>query len=148
MLKLLLLLSVIGEFKSAPDVGYSLTSEKDGSILYRASVKDVILTYNLKTLQAEPGEGVKRIEGIDFIGAVTGGWAVLFHNDARALRSTASFVVESGITLKFLVCGLAPGGWEIWRNGWLEDTMNGVDAHSGVLYFEGAGGSYFIRRSN
>ena len=57
MLKLLLLLSVIGEFKSAPDVGYSLTSEKDGSILYRASVKDVILTYNLKTLHADRPAG-------------------------------------------------------------------------------------------
>lgn len=148
MLKLLLLLSVIGEFKYAPDVNYSLTSKKDGSILYRASVKQVVLTYDLKTLHADPGEGVNRIEGIDFIGAVSGGWAVLFHNDTQALRSTASFVVENETSLKFLICGLAPGGWEIWRNGWLEDTKNGVDARSGVLYFEGTGGSYFIRRSN
>ena len=69
-LKLLLLLSVIGEFKSAPEVGYALTSEKDGSILHRASVKEVDWTYDLKTLQAAPGEGVKRTVGIDFIGAV------------------------------------------------------------------------------
>lgn len=148
MLSLLLLFSVIGEFKLAPDVSYSLMSEKDGSVLYRASIKQVVLTYDLKTLRADPEAGVKKIEGIDFTGAVTGGWSVLFHNDSRALRSNASFEVESASTLKFLIGGLAPGGWEIWRNGWLEDTKNGVDARSGVLYFEGAGGSYFIRRSN
>ena len=148
MLKLVLMLSVIGEFKAAPDVSYSLTSEKDGKVLYRATVKDVAITYDLKMVRVEPEAGVKKIDGIDFAGAVTGGWAVLFHSEAVALRSTGSFEVPGDGKLKFLIGGLAPGGWEIWRNGWLEDTKGDVDARAGVLYFEGLSGSYFIRHSN
>ena len=141
-------MSVIGEFKPAPDASYSLTSEKDGALLYRATIKNVVVTYDLKTFRVEPEAGVTRIEEIDFIGVVTGGWVVLFHNEPRALRSAASFEAANEGRLKFMICGLAPGGWEIWRNGWLEDTKSGVDERSGVLYFEGRGGSYFIRRLN
>ena len=108
----------------------------------------MVVTYDLKTLRAEPEAGVKKIEEIDFAGVVTAGWAVLFHNEASALRSTASFEIAAEGQLKFMICGLAPGGWEIWRNGWLDDTPGDVAARSGVLYFEGKGGSYFIRRSN
>ncbi len=148
MLKLMLLLSVIGEFKPAPDVSYTLTSEKEGAVLYRATIKELVVTYDLKTLRAEPEAGVKKLEQIDFTGVTAGEWAVLFHNEATALKSTGSFEVAAEGKLKFMICGLAPGGWEIWRNGWLLDTENGVDARSGVLHFEGKGGSYFIRHAN
>ncbi len=147
MLRLFLLWTVIGEFKPAPDVTYSLSKDKDGQMLYRAEVKGVVLTYDLKTLRVEPADGVTRIEAIDFAGAVTGGWAILFHSEASALRSTSSFEVKADGKLKIMVCGLAPGGWEVWHNGWLEDTSNGVDAKTGVLLFEGTEGSYFLRRS-
>jgi hypothetical protein len=147
MLKLILLLSVIGEFKPAPDVSYSLTSGKEGSLLYRATIKQLVVTYDLKTLRVEPEAGVKKLEQIDFTGVVAGGWAVLFHNEASALKSTGSFEVAGEGKLKFMICGLAPGGWEIWRNGWLLDDADGVDARSGVLYFEGSRGSYFIRHA-
>lgn len=139
---------VIGEFKPVADVSYSLFSEKDGSLLYRAIVRKVAVTYDLKTLRVEPEAGATKIEDIDFSGAVIGEWTVLFHNEKQALRSAASFEVAAAGKLKFLIGGLAPGGWEIWRNGWLEDSMNGVDARSGVLYFEGEGGTYFIRHAN
>ena len=88
-------MSVIGEFKPAPDVSYSLTSEKEGSVLYRARIKQVVVTFDLKTLKVEPEAGVKKLDEIDFAGVVTGGWAVLFHNEAHALRSTASFEIAS-----------------------------------------------------
>ena len=59
-------MSVIGEYKPAPDVSYSLTSEKQGQLLYRASIKKVVVTYDLKALKVEPSEGVKKIDEIDF----------------------------------------------------------------------------------
>lgn len=140
-------MSVIGECNPARDVSYSLTSDKEGALLYRATVKHVVVTYDLKTLKAEPATDVKKIDEVDFAGALVGDWAFFFHNEAHALRSTASFEVAAEGKLHFMICGLAPGAWDIWRNGWLEDTSSGVDARSGVLYFEGRAGSYFIRRS-
>jgi hypothetical protein len=138
-------MSVIGEFKPAPDVSYSLTSEKSGSLFYRASIKKVVVTFDLKIVRIEPEAGAKKIDDIDFNGAIVGDWVVLFHNEARALRSTASFAIAGDGKYKFMICGLAPGGWEVWRNGWLQDVKGDVDPRSGVLYFEGAAGSYFIR---
>jgi len=141
-------MGVIGEFKAGPDVSYTLTAEKDGKMLYRAAVKEVVLTYDLKTLRAEPESGAQKITEIDFAGAVTGGWAVFFYNESRALRSTSSFAVPGEAKLQFLIGGLAPGGWDVWRNGWLEDTKSVVDAQSGVLHFEALAGSYFIRKTS
>jgi len=47
--------------------------------------------------------------------------------------------------MKFLIIGLAPGAWEIWRAGMRELEDGAVAPESGVLYFEGKPGSYFLR---
>ena len=44
------------------------------------------------------------------------------------------------------MAGLAPGYWEVWWNGYLEDLEGLVKPEAGTLWFEGDPGSYFIRR--
>jgi len=86
------------------------------------------------------------VSSADFAGVRLAGWVVLFHADVRSARSAVSFVLEGDDKLKFLVTGLAPGTWEIWRNGWLENQQAFVAPRAGALYFEGLAGSYFLRR--
>ena len=92
---------------------------------------------------------VENTSNIDMAGARVGNWVVAFHADARSARSPVSFDVEGAqAALNFLVTGLAPGIWEIWRNGWLVDPDAPVSPQAGALYFEGRPGSYFFRRLN
>ncbi len=88
----------------------------------------------------------EEISSIDFAGVRLASWVVLFHTESASARSAVSFEVKGDGPLKFLVTGLAPGAWDIWRNGWLEDTSAFVSPQAGALYFEGRPGSYFLRR--
>jgi hypothetical protein len=91
-----------------------------------------------------PADG--EIGSIDFGGVRLDGWVLLFYTEINSARSPVSFNVKGAGTLRFLLGGLAPGTWEIWRNGWLEDPSGTVDRTSGALYFEGPAGEYFLRR--
>jgi hypothetical protein len=86
------------------------------------------------------------IAGPDLIGIRAGNWVVLFHTEATAGGSPQSFEVPRGETLHFLITGLAPGIWEIWRNGWLEQIDGVVRAGASVLDFTGPPGHYFLRK--
>ena len=87
------------------------------------------------------------ITSLDLAGVRVGNTVVLFHTEKQMARSALSFDTGSGEgRLRFLVTGLAPGMWEIWRNGWLVEPEIVVRAGEGVLSFEERPGSYFIRR--
>lgn len=88
-----------------------------------------------------------RIRSLDLTGVRIGDTVVLFHMEDRMARSAVSFDTGGGSgRVRFIVTGLAPGMWEIWRNGWLVEPEAPVRAPEGVLYFEERPGSYFLRR--
>ncbi len=91
-----------------------------------------------------PADG--EIGSIDFGGVRLQGWVLLFHAESNSARSAVSFNVKGAGPLRFLIGGLGPGTWEIWRNGWLEDPSGTVERTAGALYFEGPAGDYFLRR--
>jgi hypothetical protein len=85
---------------------------------------------------------------VDVVGVRVGTWVVLFHTEQTRARSALSFRVEHDDRLRFLITGLAPGGWDVWRNGWLENDTAGVEPKEAVLFFEAPAGSFFIRSLN
>lgn len=89
---------------------------------------------------------VSEVRGPDLTGIRLGDWVLLFHTEAMAAGSPQSFEVLEGERLHFLVTGLVPGIWEIWRNGWLEQMDGMVRAGTAVLEFEGRPGHYFLRK--
>jgi hypothetical protein len=93
-------------------------------------------------------QGGERISGVDMEGVITGHWAVLFHTDSTLARSAVSFDSSEckARPTRYLATGLAPGDWQVWRNGWLEDVDGFVKPGECVLYFELAAGSFFLRR--
>lgn len=90
------------------------------------------------------------LTSLDIDGVLIDGWAVLFHSESGLLRSAFSFDTGKRAEgkIRVLVTGVAPGVWEVWRNGWVVDTGVVVRAPEAVLYFEERPGSYFIRRLN
>ena len=86
------------------------------------------------------------ISTVVLAGIQTGDWAVLFHADNRSASSSVFFFSNGKRKLKHLVTGLAPGAWDIWLNGWLEEGAGTVGRESGALYFENAAGNYYLRR--
>lgn len=99
-------------------------------------------------------EGAKpaaRLDSLDVAGVLVGEDAVLFHSEPGLLRSAFSFDTGAGVkasTLRFTITGVAPGIWEIWRNGWVVDIGVRVREREAVLHFSERPGSYFIRRLN
>ncbi len=96
------------------------------------------------------GAGGRKVESLDLEGLeIPGGWVVLFNTESRMAGSVLSFDTGKGSgTRRFVVTGLAPGSWDIWRDGWLIDIGVQVEPSEGVLYFEGRPGSYFLRRTS
>jgi hypothetical protein len=86
-----------------------------------------------------------KIESDELVGLRLADWALLFYTEMQMAKSAVSFDVAGSGTLKFLITGLAPGVWEIWRAGMREQDDMGVPAESGVLRFDGKPGSYFLR---
>jgi heparin/heparan-sulfate lyase len=86
------------------------------------------------------------VSSVELAGVRLADRVVLFHADTTSARGAVSFSVTGDGTLKYLVTGLAPGTWEVWWNGWLEDPQGFVDLKAGALYFQGPAGSYFLRR--
>ena len=93
------------------------------------------------------GAKATRISSLDLVGVRVGANVVLFHTEKQMARSALSFDTGTGEgRLGFIVTGLAPGIWEVWRNGWLVEPEVVVRAGEAVLFFEERPGSYFIRR--
>ena len=87
------------------------------------------------------------IDSLDFAGWSAAGHAVLFHADTQSARSAVSFEFAASGEQQLLITGLAPGRWDVWRNGWLERMDEIVPPDAGALAFRGRSGSYFLRRS-
>ena len=104
-------------------------------------------SFSLAGWQKPQGQ-VSPVDSVDFAGARQGSLAILFWLDRDPARGAASFTIDGAGPLKILIAGLAPGTWEFWRNGWLEETGLRVERGSTVLRFDGEPGSYFIRRLN
>ena len=51
--------------------------------------------------------------------------AVLFWTDRAPSLGSVSFPVTGSGWVKFLLIGLGPGTWELWRNGWLAWSSGG-----------------------
>lgn len=88
----------------------------------------------------------ERIKDLDFAGARLGSYVALFHRAANLARSSVSFRVDAPGRLKYLVTGLAPGDWDIWFQGFRENTLT-VNPREACLYFEGDPGGYFLRHA-
>jgi hypothetical protein len=85
------------------------------------------------------------IESMDLAGVCVGEWALLFNIEPRATRGAVWFETAGAAKHRALVTGLAPGQWDIWRNGWLVEQGAIVRPTAGALYFEGPAGTYFLR---
>ncbi|HET8549742.1 MAG TPA: hypothetical protein VFL57_17155 [Bryobacteraceae bacterium] len=90
-------------------------------------------------------EKPERVESMDLAGTRIGHWVVLFNIERNSTRSAVWFETAAGLKLSFLVTGLGPGQWDIWRDGWLVEHGAYVRPTAGALYFTGLGGMYFIR---
>jgi hypothetical protein len=71
---------------------------------------------------------------------------VMFHAERFSARSPVWFDAEGAANMKCLITGLAPGGWEIWRELYLEDPNGLVRREEGALYLEGPPGRYYLKR--
>lgn len=90
----------------------------------------------------------RRISSLDLDGVIAGPNAVLFYTEPRLASSAISFDTgkDDSEKMAFIVTGMGPGMWEIWRDGWVVDIGVPVRAGEAVLAFKGRPGSYFIRR--
>jgi hypothetical protein len=86
-----------------------------------------------------------KIDSEELAGLRLGNLVILFYTETQMARSAVSFDLTGPAAMKFLIVGLAPGTWEIWRAGMRELDDGEVAAESGVLYFPGKPGSYFLR---
>ena len=83
--------------------------------------------------------------GVDLAGLRTGRTVILFHNEPRMNRSAVAFAVEDEVPeLTMLVAGLAPGSWQLWRNGWLEASP-AVHPREGAICITSRPGRFFLR---
>jgi hypothetical protein len=82
----------------------------------------------------------------DIVGMQAGRRVAVFHREKQMQNSALHFDAKGSAKVSCLVAGLAPGYWEVWWNGYLEDLEGLVRPEAGALWFEGDPGSYFIRR--
>lgn len=94
------------------------------------------------------GAAGELVRGADLAGARVGEWVVLFHTESQVAGSAVSFLVPGQGRVRILVTGLAPGTWEVWRNGWVVEGGGMVKRAEFCLYFEGEAGDYFLRHLN
>lgn len=91
---------------------------------------------------------VELIWTIDLAGIRIADRVVLFHPGSRMAHQPVFFDVDQEGVLKCLLTGLAPGFWDLWWRGWLEQQDLPVAPEEGVLYFESPKGGYYLRRRN
>ena len=102
----------------------------------------------LNVFQEKTAANIGVLSTLDLAGVRIGEYAILFYVDVRAGRSAVFFDSNGGDKLKTLVAGLAPGSWEVWRNGWLDEPRVVVTREANALYYEGEPGGYFLKRTS
>lgn len=133
---------------AGPKASWMLTGQP-GNLLHKAlpfsnGTSDQVF---LNVIAAGELPNIMNISAIDLAGVQIGDRAILFYVDVRAGRSAVFFDAPQGQTLKILVAGLAPGIWEIWRNGWLDEPKAFVRPETQALYYETKPGGFFLRRA-
>jgi hypothetical protein len=93
----------------------------------------------------DPSVPVSPLFNVDLAGARAGDDVVLFHSELGMANSALSFDVPGKDKLRILIVGLAPGFWELWKDGFLEDNARLVQPGTGTLYYDGDAGDYFLR---
>jgi hypothetical protein len=124
-----------------PPVPVTWKLEGTGSVVTLLSNETQFLHLVQMAGRQTPG----KIDSEDLAGLRLGSLAILFYTETHMARSAVSFDVAGPPSMKFLIVGMAPGAWEIWRAGMRELEDGAVAPESGVLYFEGKPGSYFLR---
>ena len=71
---------------------------------------------------------------------------VWFQTASERTDRAAAFTVAGDGTMKYLVTDLAPGTWQVWRDGKIVRPAVRVAESEGTLYFEGPPGAYQLRR--
>jgi hypothetical protein len=84
------------------------------------------------------------VRGVDLLGAQWREWVVLFHTGLHVAQSSLSFDAAAGS--RYLLTGLGPGYWDVWRDGWLEEMGIPVRPPAASLRFDSGPGSFFIRK--
>ena len=97
-----------------------------------------------ETLALACTDAADTLRGIDLVGACWRDWVVLFHAGLTVAHSSVSF--DAGRGRKYLVTGLGPGSWDVWRDGWLDEMGLPVRPAEAALRFDGEPGSFFIRK--
>jgi hypothetical protein len=100
----------------------------------------------VNALLVPPGLQPEPLSNVDVVGLQAGQRVAVFHREKQMQNSAVYFDAKGKGKLTCLVAGLAPGYWEVWWNGYLEDLEGMVRPESGALWFSGDPGSYFIRR--
>jgi hypothetical protein len=139
-----------GPEPSQPDAAFLALHSPQAGVRSIVALKHGARVYFHRTVRVEGAANPVPVSSLDIEGVMTQGWAILFHSESGLLRSAFSFDTgkREERNLRFLITGVAPGVWEVWRNGWVVDTSVVVRAAEAVLYFEERPGSYFIRRLN
>jgi hypothetical protein len=99
----------------------------------------------LHLIQMADRQAPGKIDSEELAGLRLGSLVILFYTETHMSKSAVSFDVAGPASMKFLIAGLAPGEWEIWHAGMRALEDGAVARESGVLYFEGKPGSYFLR---
>jgi hypothetical protein len=134
-----------GPDPKAPQIAFLAVKQGDttrSAVRYKSAAQ---ITYDLKELIAP--EGAEKLSFPELEGAIYEGWVVLFHNEANSAAGAVFFKLEADRSYKILVTGLAPGRWEIWRDGWREEHTALVHPSAGATQLDGPKGTYFLRRS-
>jgi hypothetical protein len=130
----------------APNATWALTGESGSWLLEKIPFSNGTSDRVLINIVRQSGTPkVSDLSNLDLAGVQIGEFAVLTYADARAGRSAVFFDAQPAPNLKILIAGLAPGGWEIWRNGWLDEPKNLVTPEARALYHEGKPGGFFLR---
>jgi hypothetical protein len=108
-----------------------------------APAADSILLHVIWLGERQP---LAALDSSDLAGVRVADRVVAFFTETRTARSAVSFDVDGPAMLKFLITGLAPGEWEIWRGGLLENLDGTVPPEKGALAFQDSPGNYFLRR--
>jgi hypothetical protein len=112
------------------------------------SVDVVTLSPQLTALTPAGGARPKLWEEVDLLGAEMGDTLVWFHRNRNSIASAVSFLLPKGPEAQLLVTGLAPGAWDIWHDGWLDEGPLRVQPEAGAALWTSARGSYFLRRQS
>ena len=93
-----------------------------------------------------PALDVELIRSLGLAGARVGQTVVLFHTEVGMASSSLFFDLHASGKLRFLIAGLSPGVWEVWRDGFLEENTHKALPGSGVVVFEAEAGDFFLRQ--